>query len=270
MSGQMTPKDRAVLKRMIAQKSVIFDNGVKGILPIYARGDRRTKPTGWIDRACFMRLCATGDLTAHHNGFCVAQSTAARLSNPVPERAFSEQHLGRQTKAVYTPDTAVRHVRISKTGGSLRRLARKKYRDGRPVLSAAMIEAGERFARDYARAHGGDITTQNYATPMVDGGSAPGDRASGQIAARLDANKRLFAAQEVLGSGLDRVVIAVCCNDHDLAQLERDEKWAARSGLVVLQLGLSRLVEFYGTTVGTSARQERARTKPSARPQPRS
>ncbi|WP_371397543.1 DUF6456 domain-containing protein [Fretibacter rubidus] len=268
MSGHITPKDRALLKRMIAQKSVIFDNGVKGILPVYPRGDRRTKPTGWIDRACFLRLCGTGDLTALQTGFGVAQGTAARLSNPVPERAMSEQHLGRETKTVYTPDAALRDVRMSKTGGSLRRLARKKHRDGTPVLSAAMVEAGERFSRDYSRTHGGDTTTQNYAAPMVDGGSSPGERASTQMAVRLDSGKRLAAAHEALGPGLDRVVIAICCNDHDLTQLERDEKWAAQSGMTVLQLGLSRLVDFYGTTVGINVGQGRSNAKPLAQPQP--
>lgn len=246
----ITRSDRRILRYMVEIQAVVFEDGAQDILPVYARGDRRTKPAEWMTRDSFMRLRGLGDLVPLRKGYGVAAGTANRVSNPVPQRAQSEQHLGRSTRDVYTPDHVVRTVRVSKAGDSLRRLSRQKHGDGTPVLSGAMIEAGERFARDYTRVHSGDITTQNYSAPMIEGGDSPGDKASAKMAHQIDASNRLARAIAAMGGGLDRVVIAVCCNDYDLAKLERDEKWAARSGMVVLQLGLSRLVDFYGTVPG--------------------
>lgn len=270
-SFHATRADRRILRCMVEIQAVVFDDGAQDILPVYARGDRRTKPAEWMTRESFLRLRGLGDLVPlrngnnNSNGYGVAAGAAKRVTNPVPQRALSEQHLGRAARDIYTPDHVVRSVRISKTGSSLRRLSRQKHGDGTPVLSPAMIEAGERFARDYARAHGGDITTQNYGAPMIEGGDGPGDKAAAKMAHQIDASGRLARAVAAMGGGLDRVVIAVCCNDYDLAKLERDEKWAVRSGMVVLQLGLSRLVDFYGTVPGARA------DRPSAAPlQPRS
>jgi len=50
-----------------------------------------------------------------------------------------------------------------------------------------------------------------------------------------------------MGEGLDRAVLAVCCHDQRLEQVERAETWARGTGLTLLKMGLTLLVKHYGT-----------------------
>jgi hypothetical protein len=64
---------------------------------------------------------------------------------------------------------------------------------------------------------------------------------------RIDAQNRCRAAQDKLGTKLTDIIIAVCCNHHDLDALEIAEGWARGSGLPVLRLALTQLADHYGT-----------------------
>jgi hypothetical protein len=69
-----------------------------------------------------------------------------------------------------------------------------------------------------------------------DAGLAEGPRA---------ARDRVAAAMEALGPGLSDVVIRVCCFLEGLETTERRLGWSARSGKVVLKIGLQRLLKHY-------------------------
>ncbi len=240
------------LKRFARDKSVIMTEG-SGPCPVFSRGDRRTVPTHWLSRDTVRALQSDETFVAGPRGLTLAPSASARLLNPVAERAFSEQHGPKsapsgQEREIYTPDGSVRRARVNTTFSSLRRIARTKTRDDKPALSAPLIEAGERFARDYASLSGG-IATQNYAAAAIDN-TARHSATAQRYAYQIDAGRRLAEARKALGPKLEKTVIAICCNEHDLAALERAEGWVAKSGLVVLRLGLETLRDHYGTQSG--------------------
>ena len=130
------------------------------------------------------------------------------------------------------------------------RICRRKDHRGEPFLTAAQQEAGHTLARDYAAAGHGHINSQNYMSAGEDKTGYDGGVEDSHIR-RLDAGKKLQAATaRPWVKGLDKAVLAVCCHDQRLEQIERAEKWAAGSGLTLLRLGLNALVKHYGSAAG--------------------
>lgn len=76
---------------------------------------------------------------------------------------------------------------------------------------------------------------------MSDGGLAEGPRA---------ARKRVSDALDDLGPGLSDVVMRVCCFLEGMESAEKRLGWSARSGKVVLKIGLQRLLHHYETRHG--------------------
>ena len=65
------------------------------------------------------------------------------------------------------------------------------------------------------------------------------------------ARKRVLNAIDHLGPDLSDVVMRVCCFLEGIESADRRLEWSARSGKVVLKLGLKRLFEFYQTHHGS-------------------
>jgi hypothetical protein len=137
-------------------------------------------------------------------------------------------------------------VRVNLAESPLATLARRKGPDGKPFLSAELVQAGERLREDFERAQMGPRVGQNwdrFLTAGADRGgfSADAGLAEGPRAAR----ERVAAAMEALGPGLGDVVLRVCCFLEGLETTERRLGWSARSGKVVLKIGLQRLLKHY-------------------------
>jgi len=132
---------------------------------------------------------------------------------------------------------------------ALDRLYQRRDKNGATLLSDAEYEAGRHFAKDYALAHYDYIKTQNYVSAGVDGTRGACDNTD-YLDRRIDARARLEKAKGVIGPGLEKAVIAVCCLDKSLDEVERTERWAASSGLTILKLGLQALTDHYGTRAG--------------------
>lgn len=252
MSGTLNRAQLRLLRRLIKADASIDCRASLGPYPVRPRGDRRAKPLGWVEDDMLKSLHAFGALRESPRGLKVARKLAMRLSDPNAERGLSEQHGVHTERDIYTPAGVVRRARVNQSFDALRRASHRAknsppHTASSAVLAPHLIEAGERFARDYARAHGDHIATQNYAAPMVDGGMSPSDVSATRAAAQIDGHARYQAARAAIGSGLDRTVIALCCNDYALDRLERDEGWVRGAGLIVLRMGLERLAEFYGT-----------------------
>ena len=253
----MTVLNEKVLQQFAKDASVIITAGA-GPCPVFARGDRRTVATHWLSRETVKQLQADGALKAVPQGFAVVSSLAKRVSNPVSKRAFSEQHRTVTDRESYTPDGVIRNIRRVETQSVLRRLSQasraarnpKTKRGAQTVtFSAALIEAGERFARDYNRHYGSSVATQDYMASGADGGDRRG-ATERRYAAQIDSERVLSKARKALGPKLEKIIIEVCCHDHDLAAVERAQNWAKNSGQTVLKLALETLAEHYGTTPG--------------------
>lgn len=122
-------------------------------------------------------------------------------------------------------------------------LARRKGPDGAPFLSRAEVEAGERLRSDFEAAQMGPRLAQDWRRFLASVDEGP--RRS-RDTPHSPARDRVAAALAALGPGLDDAVFRVCCFLEGLETVEKRAGWSARSGKVVLKIGLDRLVEHYG------------------------
>lgn len=238
---------RGVIARFAKERSVIFMSS-HGPCPVFARGDKRTTATHWLSQKTVKGMIAEGCLIKDGKGYSLAPTLRSRLLNPVEERAFTEQHGSAEEREIYTPEKALRRARVNTSFSALRRLGKTRDGGGKPKLPPELIEAGERYAHDYENAGLGMVSGQNFEGSGADGATRH-DSIENSHLRRIDAQKRRIAAQSALGPKLDAVVIAVCCNSHDLEALERAEGWARGAGLPILRLALEQLARHYGTRI---------------------
>jgi len=134
-----------------------------------------------------------------------------------------------------------RSVTVNEAESALGWLARRRGRDGRPLIEPVQLLAGERLRADFTRAHlmprmGADWSMQ-----------VRGTRRDGHVTdVAVAARQRVDHALEAVGPEFSGLLLDVCCFLKMLADVERERGWPARSGKVILQLGLDRLARHYG------------------------
>lgn len=126
-------------------------------------------------------------------------------------------------------------------------LARRRDRNGKPFLENDLVIAAERLREDFEIAQMGPKTTQNWDTFLTGGTRGSGSRGSDASGPRA-ARERVGAALRDLGPGLGDMVLRCCCFLEGLEAAERRHGWSARSGKIVLRIGLQRLHRHYAET----------------------
>jgi hypothetical protein len=123
-------------------------------------------------------------------------------------------------------------------------LARRKDRDGRPFLTAAQCQAGERFRRDATQAQILQRVTVDW---EARGGAGRGAAPRGPVAdVAIDARRRLSGALEAVGPELAGLLTDVCGYLKGLELVESERGWPPRSAKIVLRIALERLALHYG------------------------
>lgn len=141
----------------------------------------------------------------------------------------------------------VRLVNQDREESPLAWLARRRDKNGTPLISEAQFKAGEQLRSDYTFALLTPNVTANYDSAPVARGmkrAAPGvgvELADSALAARERVNRALHA----VGPELSGVLIDVCCYLKGLEEAERQAEWPQRTGKVVLRLALTRLARQY-------------------------
>lgn len=126
-------------------------------------------------------------------------------------------------------------------------LARRRDKNGDPLITGAQLLAGEKLRSDFTFAQMGPRVTTHYSDAPRSSGSrrsAPGagvDIADNVVAA----TERVRRALVAVGPELSGVLIDVCCHLKGLEEAERRASWPQRAGKVVLQLALTRLARHY-------------------------
>jgi hypothetical protein len=127
-------------------------------------------------------------------------------------------------------------------------LARRKDKDGRPLLTAEQVQAGERLARDFWHAQMQPRVTASWSA-VAPGArtrrAAPGagvEMSDAVVAAR----QRFYRALDAVGAELGGLLVDVCCRDVGLAAAEAARGWPLRSAKVVLDVALTSLARHYG------------------------
>jgi hypothetical protein len=164
-----------------------------------------------------------------------------------PSDSFLAQHRLHGVRVLHVEGREL-HADVNEAETPLGWLRRRKGPDGRPLLSEAQFEAGERLRADFTRAGMTPRVTTDWSLALGPGGRGrrfprdPADIADSALAAR----ERLAHALEAAGPGLSDVLLEVCCHLRGLEEAERGFGWPQRSAKIVLQIALDRLAVHYG------------------------
>ncbi len=127
-------------------------------------------------------------------------------------------------------------------------LARRKDKDGRPMLTDAEFDAGEKLRADFWFAQMTPRVTANWSLLLSGGG---GSRSAPDIGpdirdSVIAAHERVKRALAAVGPDLAGVLIDVCCHLKGLEASEKASGWPQRSGKIILQIALRQLARHYG------------------------
>ncbi|MCC1481627.1 DUF6456 domain-containing protein [Roseibaca sp. Y0-43] len=124
-------------------------------------------------------------------------------------------------------------------------LARRRDKSGQPFLVPELVQSADRLREDFVMAQLDALdpmpadrlvramTERNLPGPNI---APPGTRA---------ARRRVLGALQDLGPGLSDMVLRVCCHLEGVESAEQAMGWSARSGKIVLRIGLQRLKLHY-------------------------
>lgn len=194
-------------------------------------------------------IAVTAAGMAHH-----ARSALARANAPIDP--FRAQHLALARRTI---DLESGMATVDDAESPLAWLARRKGRDGRPLIAAVQLQAGERLRSEFTRAQLMPRTTSNWGAAVSDGRRDAGLHMT-LTETVIAARQRVRHALDAVGPEFSGLLLDVCCFLKGLADVERERGWPPRSAKVVLQLGLDRLARHYGL-----AAQARGRTRAPVR-----
>lgn len=152
------------------------------------------------------------------------------------------QHLRVTERAIATDDGPA-IVTVDDSESPLAWLARRRGRDGRPLIEAHQFQAGERLRAEFTRANLMPRTTSNWERPISGGYRGDGGHIADTVIA---ARQRMRHALDIIGPEFSGLLLDVCCFLKGLEDVERERSWPPRSAKIVLQLALERLARHYG------------------------
>jgi len=124
-------------------------------------------------------------------------------------------------------------------------LARRRDKAGQLFLMPELVQAADRLHEDFVMAQLDTLAPMpaERLTRALQNRTVPGPNIAppGTCAAR----KRVLGALQDLGPGLSDMVLRVCCHLEGVESAEQAMGWCARSGKIVLRIGLQRLKLHY-------------------------
>jgi hypothetical protein len=168
---------------------------------------------------------------------------SGRAAAPAAEIGrFRARHLDLAQRPA-DPDRGGAAVTVDEAESPLAWLARRKGRDGRPLIEPLQFAAGERLRAEFTQAQMMPRVTANWNATVADGPRGAGATTFSDAA--VAARQRVHRALDAAGPEFAGLLIDVCCFLKPLSGIELERGWPARSAKVVLQLGLDRLVRHY-------------------------
>lgn len=170
---------------------------------------------------------------------------AAKLNGNTQIDGFLAQHFALARQEIDTEQGRA-GVTVDEAESPLVWLARRKGRDGRPLIDAYQLAAGERLRSEFTRAQMMPRITSNWQAAVSTGARGAGGNAAQATDVMIAARQRFRQALDAVGPEFAGLLVDVCCFLKRLDDVERERQWPARSAKVVLQLGLDRLARHFG------------------------
>lgn len=171
------------------------------------------------------------------------------------DEIFQEQHWDVE-KVVVDVGAGKQPARRNLNTSPLTSLSRLKERDGTAFFAVDAVQAGERLAADFHRAHLNPRVTAAWEPRIA-------SRTKGEAGGTLDlteaamaARARFSRAAEAMGPELSGVAIDVCCFEKGLETVERERQWPARSAKLLLRAALLSLARHYAPPAGRTGRKD--------------
>lgn len=223
------------------EKAVVVRDGITG----------DSTRTGVVDRAVAQAMALKGwiatreigkisryRITAAGKGALAELMARSENAQVAGAEAEPDEDFGLSDASVEKP--ARKRLRYNTSESPLAGLSRRKDRDGSKFLQPELVQAGEQLREDFELAQMSDENGAAWAEFLC----SPGQGVYEPIpsgGACEHARKRVAAALIDLGPGLADVVLRCCCFLEGLEDVEKHLGWSARSGKIVLRIGLVRL-----------------------------
>jgi hypothetical protein len=248
-----------LLHFLAAGPATLADGGEYEYRLVTAHGARRVAASRLAD------LQASDLIVRADNRIMLSETGRARLMRmTAAAEPFLTQH-GGIARAPRSDDVGAEFLHEAES--PLAWLARRRGRDGLPLISASQFAAGERLRADFTRAGLSPRVTANWIAPVAQGrrSASPATFTEATVAAKSRLDRALAAA----GKEFAGLLLDVCCFLKGLETVERERGWPPRTGKVVLGLALDRLASHYGIAAearGPSGARMRAWQAERARP----
>lgn len=157
--------------------------------------------------------------------------------------AFADQHRDLD-EVVLKTENGPEELAVNTRESPLAWLRRRRGSDGEPLIDAAQFEAGERLRRDLTFAGMLPSVTARW-DGAIGGGQAMRDPA-GASDAVIAARQRVRAALLAIGAEFADLLVDLCGFLKGVETIERERRWPARSGKIVIGVALGQLARHYG------------------------
>ena len=263
---QSEPKSSVLdLLRLVADGPAECVSADKGRFALIRSGVVRK-----LSREHLETLVATDILRVADGKVSLTDAGCAHLKRmTAPTEPFLAQH-GRVAQREKVLGDPIEANLVDEAESPLVWLARRRTRDGRPLVDAAQLAAGERLRADFTRAGMTPRVTANWIAPVAQARrGATGEGAAAFANSVLAAKARLSRALAAVGPEFAGLLLDVCCFLKRIETVERERGWPLRAAKVVLGLALDRLARHYGIALeakGPARARTRAWQAPGARP----
>ena len=138
------------------------------------------------------------------------QTDATGLQYPIVG-AFRAQHLVLSQRQIVI-DLGRVSVVVDEIESPLGWLARRRGRDGRPLIEVHQLQSGERLRADFTRAQLMPRTTSNWSNPLSSARHGGGtERADTMTETIVAARQRVHQALDAVGPEFSGLLVDVCC-----------------------------------------------------------
>ncbi|WP_332305431.1 DUF6456 domain-containing protein [Rhizobium sp. GR12] len=237
-----------LLRSIAAGKAEISEDGDDMVLRRPGEEkERAARPAPRFPAATVRLAISSGLIERQETTLSAAPPLGAYLKRAMAkdrEEIFQDQHWDLQSVIVDAGEGR-QSARRNLNSSILTSLSRLKEKDGTAFFPPDALQAGERLAADFHRAHLNPRVTATWEPKIT---SRTRGEASGGLdltEAAMAARARFSRAADAMGPELCGVAIDVCCFEKGLEAVERERQWPARSAKLLLRAALLSLVRHY-------------------------